>query len=1122
MRSYNSRASMRGALLGLILCWQPFSVAAQDRELLAELDAAFKQGQALKQQGKLAEAVLFWEKAAALAPKVFGADHQNTAGILNTLGRGYYDLDRFDRAEKPLKESLRIFEVNLGAEHPRVEQQMDTLAGTYSHLGRFKESEALYKRCLDSYKARGGDKDPNLTTTLNNYAAMLNRAGRPVEAEVRYRQCLEMREALYGKDTIETAYNMVHLAQMCDDLNRFEEAEDLLRRSLKIMKGREASHHFWIAAGLMSFAKIQQHQGRYTEADTLFRQALELRESKFGPDHPHVANVLSQLGTLTLYRGFIPEAEAMFRRALKIYEARVGAETPPVAGLLMKLGQLHQGLGRFKEAETFFLRSVDIYERTLGKDHPDLGASLFFLGEMYWRQGRGREAEACFVRDLRIREARVARDTTGREELEMGPTLNSLAIIAKAARQYDRAEDYYKRSLKIHDAKFGRDHAGAAVTLTNLAIMYTVMGRHKEAEQLLLDSLDRTRGSESQDYFHSHAYAALANLYHITERSRQAWEVMDSNLRLEQRKLEKIFTFSSEKSMQDYLATQNGLLPRIISMAAQGDVAADSVAMGLTWTLRLKGVMFDSLCRFRQAQHLLGSEGDVAKLAAEYRALKQRLAGAALSPPKGVSAEDFARQQGQWQQKANELEGKLNLALANNAQASGADTVSAAAVQKRLPADSCLVEFQRLPIFDFRNDTWSQPHYFAFVLSGGEGSPQLVNMGKAKILDDAVEDFRKQFTDFQEKLRECENAEEVRELEKAEEKKFLKTSAALHEKLMGPLQKHVGKAKLLYVAADGNLNRLPFETLVDANGKYLVESYRFAYLSTGRDLLRKPAAAAKGTVVFAGPDFKLDAEERQTLASKILKTPNERTEIVASRSMPAGELRSVGWKTLSGAAAEAKDIHKALDETAFGPVESFVGPRALEDVLKKIPAPRILHLATHGFFLEHDPNAAAPSDEGTGAGAVRSRLKQVDNPLLRSGVVLAGANTIGDKSDARAEDGWVTAEEIALLNLRGTELVVLSACQTGLGDARGGEGVYGLRRAFLYAGARTLLTSLFEVPDTETRELMQRFYGGLKAGSGKLASLHAAQRGMIAERRRTGGAAHPFFWGSFVLVGDPE
>jgi CHAT domain-containing protein len=236
-----------------------------------------------------------------------------------------------------------------------------------------------------------------------------------------------------------------------------------------------------------------------------------------------------------------------------------------------------------------------------------------------------------------------------------------------------------------------------------------------------------------------------------------------------------------------------------------------------------------------------------------------------------------------------------------------------------------------------------------------------------------------------------------------------------------------------------------------------------------------------------------------------------------------GTLRGAGWKPLPGAAAEAGDIEKTLRASSYGPVKSYVGAQALEEVLKAMPAPRVLHLATHGFFLDHEPESAVTDEDGAGAGWARGRLKRLDNPLLRSGIVLAGANAIGDKETAAGvEDGWVTAEEIALLNLRGTELVVLSACQTGLGDVKSGEGVYGLRRAFLYAGAGTLVTSLFEVPDKDTRDLMARFYAALKTGQGKLAALHAAQLDLLQRRRQTGGAAHPFYWASFVMVGDPR
>ena len=235
-------------------------------------------------------------------------------------------------------------------------------------------------------------------------------------------------------------------------------------------------------------------------------------------------------------------------------------------------------------------------------------------------------------------------------------------------------------------------------------------------------------------------------------------------------------------------------------------------------------------------------------------------------------------------------------------------------------------------------------------------------------------------------------------------------------------------------------------------------------------------------------------------------------------------MRSAGWKNLPGAAAEAKDIHKIVDKGTYGPVKAYVGPQALEEVLKAMPAPRILHLATHGFFLDREPDSEPPPDDGAGGGPVRGRLNRAGNPLLRSGIVLAGANTVGDKdATARVDDGWVTAEEIALLNLQGTELVVLMPARRAWETSNRAKACTACVRAFLYAGARSLVTSLFEVPDTETRELMRRFYTGLDAGQGKLRpALHSAQRSFMDDRRKTQGAAHPFFWSSFILVGDAD
>ena len=209
-------------------------------------------------------------------------------------------------------------------------------------------------------------------------------------------------------------------------------------------------------------------------------------------------------------------------------------------------------------------------------------------------------------------------------------------------------------------------------------------------------------------------------------------------------------------------------------------------------------------------------------------------------------------------------------------------------------------------------------------------------------------------------------------------------------------------------------------------------------------------------------------------------------------------------------------------------MREYVDKDALEEVLKSSPPPLVLHISTHGFFLPNqageNARAELPLDLGNAAVAGKSLLAVAENPLRRSGLVLAGANRLDEAAESLTDvdDGWVTAEEIAMMDLQGTSLVVLSACESGLGDVATGEGVYGLKRAFQNAGAKTIISTLFEVPDRESAQLMKGFYERLKNKKSKVEALHDAQLDQIRGARERYGAAHPFFWAGFVLTGDPN
>jgi CHAT domain-containing protein len=1090
---------------------------APNPELEKELNGLFNQGLAARKQGKLKEAVSFFEKAAALAPNVFGADHLNTAAINRTAAGANYAVGRFREAEIQFRRCLEIREAKLPKDDLQVAAVLSDLGITLEQLTKYEESEKLLKRCLAIQEAKLPKNHIDMSASISNLGNLYNSTGRYADAEAHFQRALLIREAHLGKDSIVVAGLLHNLSDVYRLMGEYPKAESYARRSMQVRETKLGKDHLEVSSSLSELGMIHHDMGRIKEAESFHRQALAIREKHLGKNHTSVATALNNLALSCAGNEHYAESELLFRRCLTMRETLLGPDHLAVAGTLDNFAVVLQGLGRSEEAERLYLRAWKIHQARSGKADPQLVHLCNNLSGLYRDQGRFKDAESFLLRGIALEETHQ-----GKNRADASASVGNLALLYTRMNRLPEAQALVLRCLQAREAQFGKDHAKVSVTLCNLGMVYRKLGENEKAEdcyQRSMDIVEAQFGKDSTEF--AVLLQNLGQVYQATNRSAEALKLQEQNLAIHQMKLRNIFGFSTESAMHQYVEANSGRLPMMINLAVQAknDAAATTA---LTWTFRLRGAVFDSLCRYRQAQQVLPKDDAFQERLARYRSHKEFLANAAVSPPVGMSPERLKQQTAQARQEVEELEKEIRRTLARTAPDVFAqrEAVTAEQVQKQLVPDSALIEFVRCPLFDFKSGRWSEQHYLAFVLTAGQNPPRLIDLGLAKDIETSVEDVRKEFADFQDKLKECETPEEAQALEKMQEKQFAKKSAALYARLIAPLRKELGQAAQLYLVPEGSLNRLPFEALVAPDGKYLIEHYRCAYLSSGRDLMRAPGKYATGTVVFAAPDYKLDAEQRLARAEKLL---NKKEQVASLRNMPARELRSAGWKNLPGAAAEAKDIQKILHEGTYGPVKSYVGAEALEEVLKAMPAPRVLHLATHGFFLDREPDTSEPAEEGAGAGWTRGRLKRMENPLLRSGIVLAGANTIGDKeATARVDDGWVTAEEIAVLNLQGTELVVLSACQTGLGDIKSGEGVQGLRRAFLYAGAQTLVTSLFEVPDAETRELMKRFYGGLKTGQGKLRALHSAQRAFMDERRQTQGAAHPFFWASFVLVGNAD
>jgi CHAT domain-containing protein len=423
-------------------------------------------------------------------------------------------------------------------------------------------------------------------------------------------------------------------------------------------------------------------------------------------------------------------------------------------------------------------------------------------------------------------------------------------------------------------------------------------------------------------------------------------------------------------------------------------------------------------------------------------------------------------------------------------------------VAKQLPMDARLVEFVKIRDFDFAKGKWKpSSRYLAFVLTAA-GNVTLVDLGDVEALDRQVD----------------RTLEDIKVALMTQRKDHLLTS---HESLVQlsalvwkPLASVIGKVDKIIVSPDGQLNLVPFAALVDTTGQPLVERYHVAYVSSGRELITTGAAFPPETqlLLVANPAY----DQKMPAASSA-------ATVLRSRDF------SGHFDPLPGTEREAREIPPLI----VGPPAQkrvAIGPSATEYIVKSTRSPRILHVATHGFFLQDklipietslrgvqltmgSPQMGAPLAAGPMDLALPTHY---ENPLVRSGLAFAGANHAGENTDG--EDGILTALEITGMNLHGTELVVLSACDTALGTVQNGEGVFGLRRAFSIAGAKNLLMSLWAVDDEVTADQMKAFYQNLRTRPAADA-LRQAQLETIRRLKARDGVANPGLWAPFILQG---
>jgi CHAT domain-containing protein/tetratricopeptide (TPR) repeat protein len=1019
------------------------------------------------QQGNYKEAFPLAVQAKDLAAGTLGEDSPEFADSVDNLASLYETEGEYGKSEPLRLQALSIRKKALGENDPDVVLSLNNLAGLYRATGKYSDARDLFLQCLEKIRTNAGKENPFYVSSLNNLASLYKTMGDYVAVEPLYMEARDIQRKIAGEDKPVYAIILSNLGQLYALTGRYAEAEPLYRQSLDITRKALGEQHPQYARTLINLASLYEWMGKPEKAEPLYQQALAILTAASGENSPDAASVLNNLAGLYKNMGDFDRAESFYRRANDIRRTIFGENHPDVASGLNNVADLYYSMGKFEESRQLYEKALQVERAALGEKHPDAALYMQNLAALYKTTGKYKEAESLYLEALEIWKSAL-----GEQSLEMALTLNNLAELYKGAGRYAEAEPLHRRALEIRTALLGEDHPDVAASLNNLAGLCAATSREGEALDLM----------------------------------KRAQNINDHLIR-------NIFSIASESQRLRYLSFLRGDMDAFLSLISRYMPSSpDAAGAGLDLVLKRKAIVAEAMAAERDAV-LGGRYPELEPKLRELKTLRFQIAQKMMAGPGPEGIDVHRKTLEKWEDEKE----KIEVFLANRIPEINLDKrlmdADRQAVAKALPGNSALVEFVRFELFDFKaiaaqgQPVWKPARYLAFVMPSGEpGKISMIDLGQADEIDRMISEFRTRITG------ESDNRGGRGIVTRTERKEGGESGPKLRAAVFDPIMGSLFGQKRIFVAPDSNLYRLSFGALPAETGRYLLDDYHICYIGSGRDILRfgtLSQAASAAPLVTADPDYDLNESAKPFPAGEI--APDGRLSRALLRN-------SARFERLPGTRTEGEHIAGMLG------VKPLVDTSASKGQLKAIHSPRILHIATHGFFLPDQTEASSRKDSAAGgqsgttddrSGSRFSRF--VENPLLRSGLILAGANAWlqGKMLPAEDEDGILTGEDASGLDLLSTELVVLSACETGLGDIRTGEGVFGLRRAFLLAGAKTLVMSLWKVPDAQTQMLMEGFYKRVLEGSPREDALREAQ---LAVRH---SYPEPFYWAAFICQGDP-
>ncbi len=895
-------------------------------------------------------------------------------------------------------------------------------------------------------------------------ATKLRPIGKSAEALVKLQQAYAIANKYLDRGSNDAfAFLESQIAIMLNDLGQHDQALDFAKKSMASHERRGyPMHEFQACETRHILALTYQNLGNHAKALDLHRQNLEHHASR-------------------------SEAEIAKRGARFHFR--------PLSGTLNALGVLYHDMYQYGEAEKYYRNCLDIRKRFLGND-PELMAvtynnlagvlidaqkfgdaqdyvTLAFKAHEKLPEGHRHfhlvlQNQAILYRwQGRLREAEtiyrhLAKDRENKNQILSAADANQLlGVLNMLAKQNQVADGFFKKSLDLYSKSASREHQQNILALNSYGIFLDIVGRTAEALAKLDEARKATRGY------------VLKTLPALPESQQLAY--LQSRYHAD---FHGPLSFCAREHKRD------GVPERMAEWLINGK-AINHEATAATSLLARD---LDDRVLMQKAKELHESRAQLAKL---------------------VLAKPRSELMPAWEKRLADLT-KQQEDLASQIRRAGLERVvhqpwvSLAEVRKSLDKDTVVLDLVRVSIHDpharFKNaKPYGPPKYLGCVY-GKEGPVKFIDLGLTEALDADIAEWQTVLAKSQKDL----------EADRDDAMKKAQASLAKLAKRLEPALKEMRPHKRWLIGADGPLWLMPWAALPLDDKTFAVEKHDIGFVSSVRDVLR-PARTIKGKggVLFADPDF--DAK----IPAPRINRPEWALQL-GLNDLPNEKLNK-RFESFRGGQKDAQVLSKRLKQFVQDEVQVFTQDRATKAEFLRTRRPRVLMVVSHGFFLKDQEVGEIGEFGGFND---KQAVKPLVNPMLRGGLAFAGANHRAPGIGPEA--GIAMALEITGLDLRGTELVILSACEAGIGGIQLGEGITGLRQAFLLAGADSVVATLWKVSVTDSTTLMDDFWTRLEKNEDRTAALCGAQRDMIQRFRQPGaerGPPHPFYWAGFTLTG---